>query len=119
MGMPKKGTRRIVILDRAYRWRLSSPSWDRDGWMRSPPRSHTSAMFIQADGVPSSGQICRLSVTYGDDAPVTPEVVEKVIRRCLEAGWDPDGRGPAFDAPGVNVYGLETKASVVRAVMES
>lgn len=117
--MPKKGTRRIVVDGRAYRWRLNPPPWDPDGWMYSKPLPNASLMFVQADDA-RPGRVCKVMVSYGDDAPVTPEVVVKVVRHCLEVGWDPDERGPAFCVrQNVDVHGMETRASIVRAVMES
>lgn len=119
MGMPKKGTREIVVDGRAYRWKLNSPPWDSEGWMYPKPLPNVSLMFIQASDV-RPGRVCKVLMSYGDDAPVTPEVVMKVVRHCLEVGWDPDERGPAFCVPRtVYVHEMETKASIVRAVMES
>lgn len=117
MGMPKKKTRRIVVDGVAYRWKLVPPGYDREGWMRPPPRSLSSSLFFQADGVPSCGQVCRVPVSWREDVPVTPEAVAMVVRLALAAGWDPGSRDSSFAGPGVDILELRTKEHVVREVM--
>ena len=86
--------------------------------MHSPPRRLASVMVVQADGG-RPGRVCRVRVAWREDVPVTPEAVAAIVRRCREAGWDPDAAGVPFDAPDVDVLELDTKAAAVRAVMES
>lgn len=116
--MPKKKSRRIVVDGRAFRWRLRAPAQDREDWMTSPPRRQASTMALQAES-PAPGRVCRLSVSWRDDVPVTPEAVAMIVRKCISAGWDPDSPGVPFDAPGVDVLELPTRPNVVRDVMEA
>lgn len=118
MTMPRKKARRIVVDGRPFLWRLRPPYDDPDDWMESPPRTYASTMLLQAD-TRFPGRVCKVTVSWRDDVPVTPEAVVQIVRRCLKGGWDPDARGIPFHGPRIDVLELDTKAATVRAVMES
>jgi hypothetical protein len=79
MTLQRKGTRKIVVNDRAYRWRVSSA----DGqWLA-----------IVVEGEQGEGQR-MVSQWYDYRTAISPGLVREVVLRALENGWEPDRRGP-------------------------
>ena len=118
MGMPKRKSRLIVVDGRSYRWRLTGfgKPWD-DEWMYAPPRSRSGTVLLQADE-DRPGRVCQFSVFGKEGDSVTPSVMEKLVRRVLAAGWDPDARGTPFQAGDVDLKDYPSKEAIVREVME-
>ena len=79
MTLQRKGTRKIVVNDRTYRWRVSSA----DGQL----------LAIVVEGAQGQGQR-MVSQWYDCGTAISPALVRDVVLRALENGWNPDQRGP-------------------------
>ena len=96
--MPSKGSRRIVVDDIAYRWRVRHKPTDSQGAFASPM-----SFAVQRE---SFGR-CTLRVTLDQPRPdnwlkrpgaaVTPARVAQAIRQALRQGWQPGTSGGTFD----------------------
>ena len=75
MALPKKGWRKIVVLDRTYAWTI---------------KHVTPLLHVQISLPHGSGR--RL---FDEDHVVTPRVVCLLIRTSLTDGWLPWESGPA------------------------
>jgi len=97
MGIPKKGSREIVVDKVAYHWRVRSrPTYDQA--LASGP------LLLAIEQVETKGTV--LIVRLPDVHPrnwfslpspgVTPSRVAACIRRALRTGWKPAVRGQQF-----------------------
>ena len=112
MGIPKRGSRLIVVEDQQYRWLMRG--WHR--YIGNPHPCPTITVQIVHD---RPGQVlqCHLvnKVTADGGEPdidggepwlttkITPVDVEKVIRTGLQMGWNPMNPGAAFELKSVNL----------------
>jgi hypothetical protein len=79
MGLPKKGSSKIDIADKSYRWAVSPDS---------------GFMYIVVQLGAGKGQ--RLEVLVDYEPPVTPGIVRDCILEALKKGWKPDKPGSPF-----------------------
>jgi hypothetical protein len=86
MGIPRKGSRRIDVDGRAFRYLV------KETHIPDHKDQKESSLTVQED-TDRPGRVLQARVAYG--APVTPETVREFIRRSLRSGWDPSTRGPA------------------------
>lgn len=95
MAMPKKGARKIVVDNVAYRWRIRSEG------------SGEHNVTVVVEEVTDSGSVCTLvvdtSVPYVDywltgefQTVIAPAAIAKYIRMGLEKGWKPLQKGKPF-----------------------
>ena len=116
MGIPKKGSRRISVDGKDFRWMLRSgnpnPRWD-----DPPPTTNGGTLTVQED-TEKPGRVVQAYLSWRLSSPVTPEIVREVIRRFLTRGWDPSARGSALQMKDIDTDLIETKDSIVRSVME-
>ena len=115
MGMPKKGSRRITVDGRAFRWRLR-PGPEPLAGDDSDERSGT--LTFQAD-CDRPGTVAQTKLWWSVGESLVPEAVEVLIRRALKDGWNPDERGQAFRLVSRRLTSIPTKIGLVREVMES
>ena len=83
MALPKKGWRKIVVLDRTYVWTI---------------KHVTPLLHVQVSLSDGSGR--RLSALFDEDHVVTPGVVCLLIKTSLAEGWLPLESGPAIKIDG-------------------
>jgi hypothetical protein len=93
MAMPRKGSRKITIDGRSFRWR----AWYADCWQDGyciPLR-----LVVELDA-PPYGQRLRAAFRWDgseivcpDEQAVTPGVVRRIIEAALQRGWRPGERG--------------------------
>lgn len=79
MGLPKKGSSKIKVADKSYRWAVSPDS----GYMH---------IVVQLD----SGKGQRLQVLVDYEPSVTPSIVRDCILEALKKGWKPEKPGSPF-----------------------
>jgi hypothetical protein len=97
MAQARKGSRRIVIDDRSYRWIVRRrPSYSQAlGW--SPL-----SLAIELDETVGQRLHIELDVvrpdSWIDPKPVslTPAIVARLIREALQVGWKPEECGPVM-----------------------
>jgi len=83
MGLPRKGSSKIIVGEDTYRWVVS-------------PDSGIMYVAIQVE----SGEGSRILVPVGYESPVTPSVVRGMILKARQEGWDPHRvRKPGRKAP--------------------
>lgn len=95
MGLPRRGTRSIVVGGIRYRWH---PSYER--------RSSVRGCCPLSVAVERAGGGQRLYAHFagrelkreyhlakGREEAVLPRVVERIIRAGIAAGWEPESRG--------------------------
>lgn len=116
MAMPKKGTRRIEVDGRAFRWRLPGARFSEDQGLA--PGGRLATLTFQED-TKQPGRVAQVDLRWLDDQSVVPEDVQSLVRRALKAGWDPNERGGPFRLPETKLNSVPTKIRTVRAVMES
>jgi hypothetical protein len=116
MVMPKKGTRKIEVDGRSFRWRLPPPRWGED--LGLDPKLRTATLTIQED-VDRPGRVAQVELEWDNGQSVVPEDVQSLIRRALKSGWDPTERGGPFRLPTTGLDSIPTKMRTVRSVMES
>lgn len=98
MALPKKGSRRITVEGRAFRWSIRPKPTYAQGAFASPM-----AFAVEAAERPGRALHVKLALPRPDNwleqttSPVTPSDVEKFIRRALAAGWNPQEPGPPFE----------------------
>lgn len=118
MSMPKKGSRKIVVDDVAYRWRVS---WKKLGdWRAAEPGEIDEerlgeipwffgdgdllegecSIIVERQAGPSSLLRCACPANKVDAlfehwqrTEITPSLVREIIRRALAEGWDPASSG--------------------------
>jgi hypothetical protein len=97
MALVRKGSRRIVVDGRAYRWQLRGrPSYGQA--LCESPCTYAvedydqpgKTLVVTTDQPHSSNWFGRPA------APVLPADVARAIRQALEHGWDPAGHGAPF-----------------------
>ena len=97
MSLPNKGSRRIVVDDIAYRWRVR----------HKPTHSQGDyACELQFAVQRESFGRCTLSVILDQPRPdnwlnkpgavVTPALVAQAVRQALQQGWQASSNGSAF-----------------------
>lgn len=96
MALASKGSRRIVVDDRAYRWSVRKRNTYSQQLEHAPM---SFAVELEHEGL----RVLRVSVdcmrprSYfsSHDAAITPAVVERAIRQALHEGWTPTVAGGA------------------------
>lgn len=97
MSLPSKGSRRIVVDDIAYRWRVRhKPTYGQGAF----------ASELQFAVQRESFGRCTLSVILDQPRPdnwlnkpgavVTPALVAQAVRQALQQGWQASSAGSAF-----------------------
>lgn len=98
MTLPKKGSRRIVVDNIAYRWAIRrKPTYNEALGDRNTqaavelydnPRSTLLVYFpwVRNDSW----------MTLTAQPPITPNLIEQCIREAIAGGWSPDEKGGAF-----------------------
>jgi len=97
MTIPKKGSRKIVVDNVEYRWRIrSNPTYTQGAF----GDNMTAAVELYQE--PKSVLIIsfpwmRCDNWLGDPiSPVTPKHIEASIRQAIIEGWQPNIKGSAF-----------------------
>jgi len=103
MALVKKGSRRIVVDGRAYRWQLRGrPSYGQ-------ALCETPCTFaVEDNDQPGRTLVVTTHQPHSSNwfdrpaEPILPAEVARTIRLALERGWNPAGRGAPFllDQPG-------------------
>ena len=101
MGLPRKGTRRIVVAGQTYRWRLTclNMSWQESCFW---------PLCLYVQRTEGSGQLLVVHFNYpvshqveGKEQYPTPGLVRRMIEVALSQGWQPSRRGlPSFPFDG-------------------
>jgi len=81
MTLPRKGTRRIVVDGRAYRW------------------AYTGEQLIVEDATTAGARLVVPVVRGYPAPPLLPAEVASLIRQGRQAGWNPTASGPAVRLP--------------------
>ncbi len=89
MGMPKKGSRDILVNDVYYRYAVKE--------VKAIASDAKETVLIAQQVAEKPGNVMR--VRYQFSLEIGPAFVIKEIGRALKAGWDPSKRGAAFDLP--------------------
>ena len=99
MTIVKKGSRRIRVGSREYRWTVRKKPTYQEAAFQSPMR-----LVIERV---AAGSRCVLRVELGISRPdnwvrphktsLTPSTVADIIRQALKAGWDPSGVTRTFE----------------------
>jgi len=99
MGMPRKGSRRVVVAGRRFLWRVKSGS----GYSNCGNRYIR--LTVQED-VDRPGRVMQAEITALKEQPdvdwiddfssLRPADVEALVRAALGAGWNPERRGPSW-----------------------
>lgn len=116
MGIPRKKSRNIEVDGRHFRWMLSSYRIQ-ERWDDEMPAWHTGTATVQEEAEKPE-HVVQVELRWLRGSSVTPEIMREVIRRTLNAGWDPESRKAPELKLEVNVEEIETKMSIVRKVME-
>ncbi|WP_298868981.1 hypothetical protein [uncultured Gimesia sp.] len=99
MTAPKKGSRRIIVDEATYVWRVprrpSSGSFDgNSGYtvtVQLADRSGSTLAIVVAQKHPTLAQL------WGEPAnPILPSHVAAAIRRAISRGWEPSDRNSLF-----------------------
>lgn len=88
MGIPKKGSRKIDINGRPFRFLVKETTIDGH-------RDQKELSVVVQEDVDKPGNVLRLRAPYGH--PVTPEFILEVVQEAFTQGWIPEQRGSAFD----------------------
>ncbi len=96
MAIARKDSRRIVVDDATYRWKVRRRPTYNQG-LASP------ILFVVELAAQPAGRLCvALPAARPDNwlrvgsTVVTPALVACHVRAARAAGWEPDRRGPAF-----------------------
>jgi hypothetical protein len=116
MGMPRKGSRKIVIDGKLYYWRLPAKKQFHD-YDEMPPYRNSATLTIQS-GSDNPGRVAQTLVAWIEGEAFTPEAAEIMIRKALVTGWNPDERGSAFKFEGNHVEDLPTKNNIIKSIMD-
>ncbi|MFG1838163.1 hypothetical protein ACGFH8_06965 [Micromonospora sp. NPDC049175] len=98
MAINKRGSRRIVVDDKGYRWLIRRKPTYCQGLTWSP----LSFAVERTDPPGCATLIVELASPRPDNwvnataAPVLPSAVASAIRQALERGWQPDHPGSPF-----------------------
>jgi hypothetical protein len=120
MGIPRKGSRRIVVDGVAFRWILRTAGSRYDRWDDRLPHRRAGTVIVQEES-DSPGRPVKFGAVWKgpmdtcskDGGCVVPAMVERGVRRAMADGWVPGQRGAVLDLP----WDLEPDADVVRGVM--
>lgn len=94
MAIPITGSRRIIVADTAYRWRVRSKPTYAQGLAWSPL---SFAVELEADGL--STLVVEVDAARPDNwvnapgAVVAPSIVRRAIFMAMDAGWRPREAG--------------------------
>ena len=97
MAIPKKGSRKIVVESKEYRWTIrSKPTYSQGAFGDD--------MTAAVELAENPGSV--LSVTFpwmrcdswigNPEIPVTPKDIESYIKAAILEGWSPQLKGSAF-----------------------
>jgi hypothetical protein len=107
MALPKKGTRKIRVDGKEYRWRIRSQPTYCQGAFGSPMTfavecvRQPKRVLVVNTGLPRPDSWVTL-----ERPSVSPVHVAEAIRRALRGGWRPESGGSAFMLK-VDLFGLE------------
>jgi len=97
MALARKGSRRIVVDDRVYRWQLRTrPTYVR-GLCWAP-----CAFAVEAYDRPGRKLIVTTNRPHPSNwmgkpsTPVLPREIARAVRLAVGQGWDPSSRGAPF-----------------------
>lgn len=90
MAIPKKGSRKIVVDDVVYRWRIRwKPSYAQeceDANLNAAAELYENPQSVLHIAFPWA----RYNEIFGTAVkPVTPKYIESVIKDALKSGWKP------------------------------
>ena len=95
MAIPKKGSRKIVVDDVVYRWRIR--------WKPTIPTQDyfLSGLLAAVELYDDPQSVLYVGCTWSsykhypalEVEPVTPKQIESAIRNALKAGWQPERKG--------------------------
>jgi hypothetical protein len=97
MAQARKGSRRIVVEDRPYRWFVR----DKPNYFQALGWSPLSLAIELEESVGQRLHI-QLDVARPDSgidpkfATLTPAIVARLIREALQVGWKPEEHGPVM-----------------------
>ncbi len=115
MGMPRKGSRIIDVDGHSFRWRLNSR---KHRYSYDEPELAVGHLTVQQD-LERPGHVFQQWLHWYPGTSVTPEIVREVIRRALDAGWDPNSRKKPKEPGAIDVESIDTKMSVIKQVHDS
>ena len=101
MAIPKKGSRKIIVDDVAYRWNMrrkpASSHYYSDSW------GPTIAVELAENDIPGTTLVVETTnrpwlYLWGDEnsRPITPADVARAIKLALAEGWHPAEKGSPF-----------------------
>lgn len=96
MTMPKKGTRRVHVHDKAYRYTFKSyggEDFNISVFVQEDCDEPGNVLQIDLDKVSLTDQSLSEHCTRGWG--IRPGDVVQLIRQSIEAGWEPSKKGPA------------------------
>ena len=88
MGIPKRGSKRIEIDGKPYRYLV------KETHVPDHKDQKELSVVVQED-VDKPGAPLRFRASYG--MPVTATVIVETVRQAQTKGWKPEARGSAFD----------------------
>jgi hypothetical protein len=90
MTLPRKGSRSVAVDGRMFRWMLSDPrKREVEG---DPMRTRCLATLTVQEDVEEPGHVLQHELSWLEHNSVTPEVVRTVVRRAMDAGWNPSSK---------------------------
>ena len=97
MAVPKKGSRKIVVESVEYRWRIRRKS----SYGQEIGESNLTASVELYRNPQNTLSITfpwlRLDTWFGSlEEPVTPKLIETVIKNAIYQGWNPVEKGKTF-----------------------
>jgi len=95
MAIPKKGSRKIVVDDVIYRWRIRwKPTYDQD--------CHDHCLCAAVELYENPQNVLHIAFSWArynklyppfELEPVTPKHIEAAVKDALKEGWSPTGTG--------------------------
>jgi len=94
--MPKKGSRKVIVGEMEFRYRIG-------------PRRQADVVYLAVEASMSPASVLSVAFSFRDpwlyfkdggpfDKPLKPNAVQTVIEEALRLGWKPSKPGPAFKA---------------------
>lgn len=99
MSLPRKGSRAVSHDQHRYRWHVRRKPTYAQGAFSTP----MTVAIERIGDEPGTVLLVNLRVSRPDNwldphqTALTPAVVRKIIASALEAGWNPDAQGGAFE----------------------
>jgi hypothetical protein len=106
MGMPRKGSRKVEVDGDTFLWRISGDSYSRRWHSGLSPVSllltcqrdeERPGRVLQASLISRNPPADDPDYAPGHRATLYPADVRQIIAHAVSKGWDPSGRGAAFE----------------------